>query len=165
MPQVTSRRRVFLVGGLTLVLLAAVLALPRLAKRAEFATPADCLAAFRDASLDGDAQRYRTCLGGALRGETDRTFADDAKLTASLQAARQGLKHWVETAPAITSRNRATAAVDEVRVTGQRRLRIQMELFPSGWLITRIEREQEKPAPIRYGTAAGDFQRGEDDEP
>lgn len=156
-------RRAILVAAVSVAALAVALGLRARDKATVFATPAECLAAFRDANLDCDAARYRNCLGGTLRTETDRDYPENAKLALALRESQQGVKHWVESA-AQSSGDRAAAAVDEVRITGQRRMYIELARSEKGWLITQIKRGDEKPASIRYGTPSGDFQQGRDDD-
>jgi hypothetical protein len=166
MRQAIGRRSAILVGGITIAVLAGALIRPhRPTWPTDHATPDDCLAAFRDASLDGDAARYRRCLAGPLRAETDRLHGDDATLASALREARLGVKHWVESCRTEETPERVVALIDEVRPTGQRQLRVQLERLSTGWFITAIERGPERPAPVRYGTPAPDPQPRADDDP
>jgi hypothetical protein len=153
--------RLLVLVGLTLAVLIAALAWSRSAKERRYATPEDCLAAFRDATLDQDAARYRSCLGEPLRSQVQSRYADDAALAAALREEIQGVKHWVEAGRPEAQDDRAVAVVEEVRVTGQRRLQVYLEHSRAGWLIVRVEKGDEKPAAVRYGTTAGEPTRPE----
>jgi hypothetical protein len=157
----TRHRRVLLLSGLTLAVLIAALVSPRKPKQSGYATPDDCLAAFRDATLDGNAVRYRSCLGEPLRSEIQRAYTDDTTLAAALREGVRGVKHWVEAGQPKEQENRAVAIVDEVRATGQRRLQVSLERSGMGWLIVRIEKGDERPAAVRYGTPAQELSRPE----
>jgi hypothetical protein len=161
MHRAARRRRLLVLGGLTLAILMVVLAWSRKPKGSGYATPDACLAAFRDATLDGDAVRYRSCLGEPLRSETQRRYADDAALIAALREGTRGVKHWVEASRPDEQGDRAFALVEEVRVTGQRRLEVYLERSGAGWLIVRVEKGEERPAAVRYGTPAGEPSRPE----
>ncbi len=147
-------RRVVLLAGISIAVLVAALTWSRLAKPRGFATPEDCLGAFRDATLDGDAARYRSCLGEPLRSQVQQGYPDDGALASALREGVQGVKHWVEAGRPEEQGDRAVARVDEVRVTGQRRLQVYLERSHAGWRIVRVEKGEEKPAAVRYGTTA-----------
>ncbi len=147
-------RRVVLFTGISVAVLVAALAWSRLAKPRGYVTPEDCLGAFRDATLDGDAARYRGCLGEPLRSQVQQSYPYDAALATALREGIQGVKHWVEAGAPQEQGDRAVASVDEVRVTGQRRLRVYLERSHAGWLVVRVEKGDEKPAAVRYGTTA-----------
>jgi hypothetical protein len=146
----------FLLVALTCAVLAGALAWSRRPRPTGCATPAECLEAYRDAYRAGDAERYRRCLGEPLRSEARQDYPDDAALAEALRREAQGLKGWVEVGPPDEQEGRATAIVEEVRETGQRRLRFSLERSPGGWLIVHVEKGSERTPEVRYGTRVGE---------
>jgi hypothetical protein len=123
---------------------------------AGYGTPAECVDAFRDACRTGDAARYRRCLGDPLRSEVRQTCPGDDSLAESLRREARGLKGWVQVGPPDEQRDRAVANVEEVRETGQRRLRLWLERSSEGWLVVRLEMGAEQAPDVRYGTRVGE---------
>ena len=62
----------------------------------------------------------------------------------ALRREARGVKGWVEVGPPDEQGGRAIANVEEVRATGQRRLRFYLERSPDGWLIVRVEKGAEQ---------------------
>jgi hypothetical protein len=148
--------RAGMLGALTLAILAGALAWSLRPGHAGYATPDECLDAYRAARLAGDAPRYRACLAEPLRSETERTYADDRSLADALRRETAGVKSWVEVGAPDVQGERAVATVDEVRATGQRRLRFHLERAGGGWLIARVEKDAERAPDVRYGTRVGE---------
>ena len=113
-----------------------------------FATPADCLDAYRDASKDGDMARYLRCLGEPLRSEQQRTLDSDA-----LRRRLEDVKGWTRLEPVIQELS-AYVDVDQVRTSGTARVRFHLQRVDQGqgWLIVRVDAPKEVPAPVPYGT-------------
>jgi hypothetical protein len=129
------------VGGLVVVLI-----LSRPAGPAGFATPADCLDAYREASLAGDVTGLLSCLAEPLRSR------HQAGLTAeSARRELKGVKNWTVRDPVV---NETTAAVDVelVRQGGKSLLRFHLRRGATGWLISGIDPPKELPVKIPYGT-------------
>jgi hypothetical protein len=144
-----KRLRMRMVLVLTLAFLA--LALYWSPRRAGYATPTECLDRYGEAGRAGDVARYRSCLGEPLRSEMERRFPDAAALAEFLRASMKDIKSWVQLEPRIDG-SAARVDVEEVRVTGQRRLRFQLARSGKGWLIVGIEQPQEVSPVIPYGT-------------
>jgi hypothetical protein len=142
--------------GLTCAVLAGVLAWSLRPRAAGYATPSECLEAYREACRAGDAAQYRRCLGEPLRSEVRQSYPDDAALAEALRRETQGVKGWVEVGPPDEQGERAAASVEEVRETGQRRLRFSLEHSQAGWLIVRVEKGAEQTPEVRYGTRVGE---------
>jgi hypothetical protein len=85
-----------------------------------------------------------------------RTYPDDGALAESLRREARGVKGWVEVGPPDGQGGRAVATVEEVRETGQRRLRFDLKQSPEGWLVVRLERGAERAPDVRYGTRVGE---------
>jgi hypothetical protein len=120
------------------------------------ATPAECLEAYREACRAGDAARYRRCLGEPLRSEVRQNYPDDAALAEALRRETRGVKGWAEVGAPDEQGERTIASVEEVRATGQRRLRVYLDHSQAGWLIVRVERGPEQTPEVRYGTRVGE---------
>ncbi len=151
-----SPRRRLLPVALTCAVLAGAVAWSLRPRPTGCRTPAECLGAYREACRAGDAARYRRCLGEPLRSEVRHAYPDDAALAGALRREARGVKGWVEVGPPDDQGGRATAEVEEVRETGQRRLRLDLEQSPDGWVIVRIEKGAEQPPDIPYGTRVGE---------
>src|SRR5262245_57511610 len=90
-----SRQLKLILAVLTVAVLAGVL-LWRQRGPAGFASPADCVEAYRDACLAGDVTAYLGCLGEPLRSQRrDLTRADD------LKRALDGVVGWAQLDPVI----------------------------------------------------------------
>jgi hypothetical protein len=106
-----------------------------------FRTPDECLTAYREACLAGDAGRIRNCLGEPLSSR-----AEDAA------AARMaGLKGWSQSVESIREKD-AVVVVDEIRSGGIRRVRYRLERTANGWLIARIDPPENIPPAVPFGT-------------
>ena len=112
----------------------------------EFATPAACLDAFRDACKDGDLNRYLSCLGEPLRSEKAGSLR-----RADLLAEMEGVTGWTRLEPIVAGAS-ARVDVDEVKSARTYRRRFRLEQTPRGWLIVAVEPPREVPTPVRYGT-------------
>jgi hypothetical protein len=153
---IRSRGRLLLVALTGLALAGAVAWALRPRVASGYATPGECLEAYREACRAGDAVRYRRCLGDPLRSEVRQTYPDDAALAEALRREAEGLKGWVEVGPPDEQGERATASVEEVRETGQRPLSISLERSQDGWLVVGVERGAEQVPDVRYGTRVGE---------
>jgi hypothetical protein len=117
-----------------------------------FATPADCIDAYRDASIEGNESRYLSCLAEPLRSETRRRYSESGTLADSLRDSMRDVKNWVLAAEPAIEGTTAHVDVDETRATGKRRTRFILERSGQGWLIVRIDPPQDIPMDIPYGT-------------
>jgi hypothetical protein len=153
---IRSSRRRLLPLALTCAVLAGVVAWSLRSRPVACRTPAECLDAYRDAWRAGDAGRYRRCLGEPLRSEVRHDYPADDALAAALRREARGVKGWVAVGPPAEQGGRAVVDVDEVRETGQRRLRFSLEQSSDGWLVVRVETGTEQPPAVRYGTPVGE---------
>jgi hypothetical protein len=119
-------------------------------------TPVECLAIYRDACREADAARYRRCLGEPLASQMRNAYPGDEALAESLRRDAREVKGWVEVRLPDLEGARAVADVEEVRETGQRRLRFFLEQSHKGWFIVRVEKGVEQRPDVRYGTRVGE---------
>jgi hypothetical protein len=117
-----------------------------------FATPADCLEAYREARQSGDVPNYLRCLAEPLRSEVLKTTDSERALADSLRRGMKDVKTWVLLPQEETEGTRAILEVDEGRMSGIRRHRFHLARFREGWLIVGIDPPREIPAAIPYGT-------------
>ncbi len=122
---------------------------------ARFSTPEACLEAFRDAQCDGNATRYLRCLGEPLRSQTRRKYRDEKELGAAIREEVKQVKSWAVKERPDGQATKGAAVVEEVRVSGIRELRLQLERTGEGWLIVAMEYGKERPASLPYGTVVG----------
>jgi hypothetical protein len=153
---IRSPKRRLLPVALTCAVLAGALAWSLRPRPTGCRTPAECLEAYREACRAGDAARYRRCLGEPLRSEVRHNYSGDEALAEALRRETRGVKGWVEVGPPDEQGGRAVANVEEVRQTGQRRLRYYLEHSQDGWLIVRVEKGPEQTPEVRYGTRVGE---------
>ena len=118
-----------------------------------FPNPEDCLEAYREACLAGDAEKYLSCLSEPLRSEQARAGA--GQLGKQLRQGMAGVTGWATQSLAVEG-SAARAEVEEVRRTGTRQLRFRLERSGSGWLIAGVEASPERPAAVPYGTRVGE---------
>jgi hypothetical protein len=154
-----SRKRHLLQVVLTGAVLAAASTWSLRPGRAGFRTPAECLEVYRDACRTGDAASYRRCLGEPLLSQVRRVFPTDETLAESLRRDRREVKGWVEIVRPDELGGRTVSSVEEVRESGQRRLRFFFEDLHDGWLIVRVEKGAEQTPDIRYGTHVGEEEK------
>jgi hypothetical protein len=142
-----TRRRLLVAMGLILALGALVLyGRPRSSQG--FATPGECLDAYRDASKEGDVARYLSCLGEPLRSEKQQ-----AVTAADLIRGMQGVKGWSRHEPVIRE-EMADVDVDLVRQSGTYRLSFRLQRVNHGWVIVALDGPHERNSPVPYGTPA-----------
>ena len=141
-----KQRRVALIVVLTLALLALAVGRSWRTGPANFATPAECLDALREASAAGDVGRYLSCLGEPLRSQKQRSLSP-----ADLRRDMEGVKSWSQLEPEVQGTT-ATVEVDSVRVSGTRRTRFRLERGGRGGLIVGMDRPREIAPPVRFGT-------------
>ena len=115
-----------------------------------FATPQECVEAYREACLAGDVDGYRRCLTAARRAESEHR--DSAKLAEELRSSMAGVKSWVQNGKSEEEGSGARVEVDVVRHEGTRRIAFHLQRGPGGWLIDRVDAPREVPTPIRHGT-------------
>lgn len=115
-----------------------------------FATPTDCINAYRDACKNGDVARYSRCLAEPLR-----STKQPVTQSADLQRQMDGVLSWSQLEPVIRDAT-AYVDVDRVKTSGTQRIRFHLERFGKGWLIVRIDEPKDVPTPIRPGTHVGD---------
>ena len=151
-----SPQRRLLPVALTCAVLAGAVAWSQRPRPTGCRTPAECLEAYREAYRVGDAERYRRCLGEPLRSEVRQDYPSDEALAEALRRETREVKGWVEVGTPDEQGGRAIANVEEVRATGQRRLRFYLERSQEGWLIVRVEKGAEQSPEVRYGTRVGE---------
>src|SRR5690348_13974693 len=61
-----------------------------------FATPSACLDAYREASLVGDLDKYRSCLTASLYADILRRRLNPADLAGSLCQEMKDVKGWIQ---------------------------------------------------------------------
>ena len=144
------RLRIAAVVGGTSILLA--LAVYWSQQRVGFATPAACLDAYREASLAGDVDKYRSCLTESLCAEIGRRHPYSRELAESLRQETKDVKTWVQLPDPASTGTTVQVDVDEVRIDGKRRIHFRLERFANGWLIVSIDRPRLVPTGIPYGT-------------
>jgi hypothetical protein len=116
------------------------------ARPAGFATPADCLDAYREASLAGDVDGLLSCFAEPLRTR------QKAEVTAAgARRALAGVKNWTLRDPEVHEAF-ATVDVELVRQSGKSLLRFHLRRDAGGWLITAIDPPKELKVKIPYGT-------------
>ena len=111
-----------------------------------FATPAECLEAYAEASRAGDVEHYLGCLTEPLRSE-NRPSATPA----GLRRQTEGVKSWVQLDPVVEGQA-AHIDVDQVRRDGTRRVRFHLRRGGGGWLIAGIDPPKALATDIPYGT-------------
>jgi hypothetical protein len=153
---IRSGKRRLLPVALTCAVLAGALAWSLRPGPTGCSRPAECVEAYRQARDAGDVARYRRCLGEPLRSQVRHTYPGDEALAEALRREARGVKGWVEVGPADDQAGKAVANVDEVRETGQSRLRFYLEHSQEGWVIVRVERGSEQAPDVRYGTRVGE---------
>jgi hypothetical protein len=169
-PPARRRLRLVLIGVVSAAGLLA-LALSRPTGRQGFATPGECLEAYRGASETGDAARYLRCLAEPLRSRTRQHFPEPERLAEALRQDMEGVKGWVVTSAPAVEGDTARAEVDVVRQDGVRRLRFHLERSGGGWLVAGVGSPQARPAAVPYGTHVKDAgeargaEAGEEKEP
>jgi len=143
--------RATILVGLTFGLLAMALYWTRTRQHLGFATPADCVDAYINASKDGDVAKYLECLGEPLSSEKRRVTSQD------LQRGMEGVGTYARIGdnPVIKD-SMASVDVEKVRRTGTTPVKFRLENSGKGWLIVGIEEGKEVPSAIRYGTRVGE---------
>jgi hypothetical protein len=142
------KRRRLLIGLILVPVLALLVLYGRPRAPQGFATPAECLDAYRDASKDGDVARYLSCLSESLRSEKRQSVQ-----AADLVREMDGVKGWSRHEPVMRD-GTADVDVDLVRQTGTFRLVFHLRQVDSGWVIVGLDGPHEQPPTIRFGTPA-----------
>jgi hypothetical protein len=117
-----------------------------------FATPADCLDAYREASLAGDVEKYESCVAEPLRAEMRRQHPEPKELAEFLRQETKDVKTWVQVHDLRSAGSTVQVDVDEGRMDGYRRIRFRLQRFEKGWLIVGIDQPKLVPARIPFGT-------------
>ena len=117
-----------------------------------FATPLQCLDAYRAAKTKGDVALYWSCLGEPFRAETQRLCPDAQALAESLRQQMQGVKGWVVVGGADTQGPTTVVEVEEVYQAATRRFGFHVQRSSQGWVIVGIEPRGETRPAIPYGT-------------
>jgi len=139
-----SRQLKLILAVLTVAVLAGVLLWWQRGP-AGFASPADCVEAYRDACLAGDVSAYLSCLGEPLRSQRrDVARPDD------LKRALDGVVGWAQH-DSVVGETEAHVDVDQTRRDGTQRVRFRLRRA-GGWLIVGIEAPQPVPTLIPHGT-------------
>ncbi len=115
-------------------------------RAAGFASPADCVEAYRDACAAGDLATARACLGDPLRSESERSSDSE-----SLRREMVGVVSWAQREP-VVSGTMAHVDVDRGRRDGVQRVRFRLQRSGAGWLIVGIDSPQPLPTIVPYGT-------------
>jgi hypothetical protein len=116
---------------------------------ASFATPEECLEAFRDAGRDGDTTTFVRCLGPDLREQSDRLFAETNRDLRAVQHWNQYRAEKVE--------GMAKILVDQVRRDGMiQRVSYRLARSGAGWQVVEIGKPQLFTPPVRPGTHIND---------
>jgi hypothetical protein len=113
-----------------------------------FATTVECAEAFYRAYKDADAVSYLGCLTDELR----RSYGDRAVLAADLQMRSRELRGWALVGEESAALDGVMVLVDEQLSTGRRRQKLLLQKSGSGWRIARVERGQDLPEGVPYGT-------------
>jgi hypothetical protein len=143
------KRRLLMLSLLLALVVTAVVLYGRGGSRQGFATPAECLDAYRDASKDGDVTRYLSCLGEPLRSEKRRSIQ-----AVDLIRDMAGVKGWTRHEAVIRDRI-ADVDVDLVRATGSFRLSFHLQRTDQGWVIVALDGPREQRSPVPYRTPVG----------
>lgn len=143
-----KRRRILLALGITFVLLMlAILWAPR---EQQYATPAECVEAHWAGREAGNVDKILNTFWWPLNME--RRFDSRSQMAENLRATMKEVKSWVLLPIRGPEGARAVIDVDEIRTTGTRRTRVYLERHGIGWWIDRIDRPEDVPTPIPYGT-------------
>jgi hypothetical protein len=121
--------------------------------RQGYATPAECVEAYREAMAAGDWPRYLSCLGEPTRSINEQQ-AGESVFQGKSRGWRQGLKGWTQS-PEFEDGSTALVLVDEVRESQTRRIRFRLQRSEKGWLIVESGPAKVVPTPIPYGTHVG----------
>jgi hypothetical protein len=113
-------------------------------RAAGFASPAECVEAYRDACAAGDAAKALDCLGVALGSESKRSPTPH-------QREMSGVVSWAQHEPE-SSGTAAHVDVDRGRRDGVQRVRFRLERGGGGWLIVGIDPPKDVPTAVPYGT-------------
>jgi hypothetical protein len=119
---------------------------------AGFATPAECVEAYSEASRSGNVAKFLNCLGEPLRSEAEGRRAQSKDLAETLRRSAQDVKSWVQCLEPVVEGSTVRVDVDEVRTAGTRRIRFHLQRTGRGWLINRIDPPRDMPVTIPYGT-------------
>ncbi len=114
------------------------------------ATPEECLDRYYNSLQSCNEDKYSRCFV-----ESHRMRSSGVRFEA-LCRDNSDLKNLVQVAGPEDDVASRWIDVDEVRVSGIRRLRYHLRRHESGWLIEEIDTARERAAPIPFGTPAGD---------
>lgn len=145
-----SRRAKWLAFGIAAVLAVVALALGRSGKP-EFETPAACTAAYREAILANDVDRYLRCLAIPLQAELLSADRDGVKLSAALARERAAVRSWVESTRSEDGTS-AVVQIDGIGVDSNVRSVLNLTRTVSGWKIARIQCVTGPQPYVRFGT-------------
>jgi hypothetical protein len=129
---------------LTMAVLILAMALRWASGSKGFATPGECVEAYRDAILADDADRFRECLADTLR-------SPPPPITEAIRTPMKEIKGWSQSVETLDSRS-AVVTVDEIRTASTRRVRYRLERTSGGWLIAEIGQAKDVPTTVPYGT-------------
>jgi hypothetical protein len=119
---------------------------------AGFPTPAACLDAYREASLAGDIEAYRSCLAERLYADIRQRHRDPKELADSLRQEMRDVKTWVQLSEPASEGSIVRINVDEVRIDGNRRICFRLQYLGNSWRIVGIDQPKPVPTGIPYGT-------------
>ena len=152
------RNKWFLVAATAILAGVAWLGLRHGGSNQRFATPIDCLEAYREACISGDVDAYLDCLAEPLRTEQSRRFPNPDALAWKLQQDMKEVKSWTVVGPGETA-SEATEVrleVDMAGPSGTWRTAFDLQQQRGSWLITAIGPRREVPTDIPYGTHISD---------
>lgn len=146
-----NRKRFFVVVLVGALIAAVCIVAGRTPQR--FATPLDCLEAYRDACMAGDGEAQLSCLTDEYRAKRMRDCTEISELGAWGYRSMEGLKSWVAQAqPTPTGVTDCVLDVEETRVAGTQVVRFHLRQVGRGWLISRIDPPRQTTTRIPFGT-------------
>jgi hypothetical protein len=151
--------RMAILVAVTLLVLALVIVWSRRPAEKGFATPAECLDVYCNASKTGNAERYLSCLAEPLRSEMRQRFPDTGQLGEHLRLGMSNVSTWAQH-PEMNDGSSAVINLEEVHGSSGRWIRFHLERSGKGWLITHIGQPEEKPLSFRPGTPVDELREG-----
>jgi hypothetical protein len=118
-----------------------------------YLSPADCVRAYREASLAGDVPGYLVTLGEPFRSRVQEN-TDVNSLAERLTLSMSGVKSWVQVGEPEIEDSTAQVEVEVVREEGTQRVRFHLEQTAGGWLIVSVDEPEEVASPTRFGAPA-----------
>lgn len=123
--------------------------------RAEFATPLECLEAYRDACVAGDGVAQSRCLADDLRALLTQRFGDLRRLGEAGRDSLAGVVSWAANDARTIETSEVRVDVEETRRTGRQLVCFHLRQSTRGWQITAIEPPRSLGNETPYGTKVG----------